>query len=526
MPVDCQRKTCGGKGNMGMFYERSPNICAAGLPTQQPDERVQDSLQHYLLKDETDALISDAIIPSKKPRPLPPLRRPMPVDKRFAGMFGEVPELVNPPSKSKFQTLVDDFKSTAYSSYWKKPLGTLPDAVPMLPEGFDINTTFGMKTPFHGRLYDIVMPKEPYPDKTPESKKPGVQLDYKYCEPPFKPHVTYGHRCNVDNRGILVKCCLTDDRVKIGTASRVIINTIQSNFQNTNQPRIGKQLAPYDNISCVPKGYSFGKLKPPDNLPECLTTCDINPDRQIFLKCLKHLNTLRKCLSTRFLPTFYRGFYLNLKYFDHDKSGWLPRQIVYDYCGTKLIRFDPSLIEPLLSMWQAFDGTKIKYKTFVHILNFKEPLPEMPKVTDVPQDCLDFRTTYSEMVKPDKEPDNSPMAGIPSGRYFDLDYPVTPIKYSKADQACLPHESDMKSCLCPSVMTLLTVNHRHMYAKRDPEIVRRVFEASGETFTDESFNAIWKEAEKLHSQGWVCYETFRRALEGKKKDSKKTIKSV
>lgn len=110
------------------------------------------------------------------------------------------------------------------------------------------------------------------------------------------------------------------------------------------------------------------------------------------------------------------------------------------------------------------------------------------------------------------------MAGVPSGRYFDLDFPVTPDNCSKADRACLPHESDVKSCLCPSALTLLHVNHRHMYAKREPEVVRRVFEASGENFTDESFNAIWEEAKKFHSQGWVCYETFRRALEGNKKE--------
>lgn len=514
MPVDCQRSTSGGKGNIGMFIERDPNICAAGLPSAQPDDRVGDSLQHYLLKDETDSLISDAIIPPAKPRALPPLRKPIPLDLRYAGPFGAVAKAVNPPIRTKFQTLVDDFKDTVYSSYWKKPLGRVQDPVPMLPEGFDTKgTTFGKKTAFHGRLYDVVMPKVPYPDKTPRKKLAGVQQDRNYCSPPFNPDLFFGHRTYVDKRGTYARCCVTDDRIVLGNGNRIINNAIQCNFQDVNQPRMGTALAPNDNIKDVPEGYSFGMLKPPDNLPECLTYCEINPGQAFFRKCLKHLNSLRKSLSKRFLPTFFHSFYLNLKYFDKNKSGWLPKDSVYQFCGTKLIRFDPGLIEPLLSMWQAFDGSHVEYKTFVHVINYREPSPEIPKISDIPDECLDFRTTYTEMVKPGQEPDYRRMAGLPSGRYFDMDYPVTPERCCKADRTCLLQESDMKSCLSPSVLTLLHVSHRDMYEKREPHIVKRVFEATGEKFTEKSFNDIWEEAKKYHSQGWVCYETFRRALE-------------
>ncbi|XP_034835652.1 EF-hand domain-containing family member B-like [Maniola hyperantus] len=513
MPVDCQKSTSGGKGNLGMFIERDPRICAAGLPTAQPDEKVSDSLQHCLLKDEVDALISDAIIPSKKPKPLPLLRFPIPRDKRFAGPFGQLSELIKPPIKTKFQTLINDFKDTSYSSYWKKPLGRVGDVVPMFPEGFDIfGTTFGKKTENHGRLYDIVMPKEPLIDKTPQTKNPGVQASRSYCAPPYNPELTFGHRTFVDKCGIYAKCCLTDERILLGTSNRTIENTILSNHQELNKGRIGTVLAPNDNISNLPEGYTFGKLKAPDNLPECLTNCEINPHRDLCRKCLGHLNSLRKKLSKRFLPTFFRSFYLNLKYYDIEKSGWLPKDIVYKLCASKLIRFDSSLIEPLLSMWQAFDGSRIEYKTFVNVINYREPSPEIPKILDVPLECLDFRTTYTDMIKPVKEAGELKMAGLPSGRYLDLDYPITPERCCKADRAYFCHESDMKACLSPSILTLLHVNHRDMYARREPHIVKRVFEATGESLDDGKFNALWEEAKKYHSQGWVCYETFRRAL--------------
>ncbi|XP_026729630.1 EF-hand domain-containing family member B isoform X1 [Trichoplusia ni] len=514
MPKNCMKLTSGGKGNLGKFIERDPNVCAAGKPSAQAQETVALALQHYLLKDAADALLSDAIIPEPKPRPLPPLRKPIPQDTRNSGPFNQVADLINPPTKSKFKCLVDDFMDTAYTSYWKKPLGRVRDPVPMLPEGFDATgTTFGKPTEYSCDLYEVITPKIPLPDKTPYSEGPGVQVNRNYCAPAFSKDFTYGYRTFVDKRGTYGRCCITDDRTILGTADRAIISSVQSNFLDATQPRISKVLAPNNNIKDVPHGYTFGRLKAPDNLPECLTFCEINPGVAFFRKCLNHLNTLRKGFSRRFLPSFFHKFYMNLKYYDKERTGWLPKDFVYEYCATKLIRFDHSLIEPLLSMWEAFDGQRIKYKTFVLVLNYRIPSPEIPKIHDLPEDCLDFRTTYTEMVKPGQEVDNGLRAGLPSGRYFDRPYPIIPERLSKADTICLPQESDVRCCISPSVLTLLFVSHRDLFEKREPHTVRRVFEAAGEKFTDEKFNAVWEAAKKLHSQGWVCYETFRQTLE-------------
>ncbi|XP_061724363.1 EF-hand domain-containing family member B-like [Cydia pomonella] len=520
MPIDCQRSTSGGKGNIGMFIERDPKVCAAGIPTAQPDDKVSDSLQHYLLKEEADALLSDAIHPPQPPKPLPPLRHPPKLDMRNA-CNGLVSQLVNPPPNTKYQVIADNLKDTVYSSYWTKTLAQSKDPVPMLPEGFDIEgTTFGKKTKYHGSLYDIVMPKVPLPDKTPRAKQLAIQTDRNYCRPPYNPNLTYGHRTGVDKRGRHARCCLTDDKIKIGTSGRDIINSVLADYQTFSKPILGEALTPYNNINEVPQGHAFGKIGRPDSVAECLTNCKINPEKQYFKKCFNHLNKLRKMLSTRYLPTFFGNFYLGLKFFDKERTGWLPKEVVYNYAGTKFIRFDSSLIEPLLLLWNAFDGQQIEYKTFVRALNYRIPSAETPKLPDFPDACIDYRTTYTEMVKPDQPPDCSPMAGVPSGRYFDLDFPITPDYYSKAARNCLPHETDMKACINPSVMTLFHVNHRDMYAKREPGVIRRVFEKIGEQFTDESFNQIWEEAKKYHSEGWVCFETFRRALEAERPCSK------
>lgn len=510
----CHHRNAGGKGNKGMFIERDPKVCAAGVPSSQPEQSVKDCFKQYCLQDEVDALFRDSIVPPTKPRILPPLRHQPRLDMRYAGPFSEATQLINPAVKTKFQTLVEDMKNTSYTSYWKKVVGSVPDPVPTLPQGFDIaGTTLGMKTPDCGRLYDVIMPTNPVPDKTPVAKSPGYQTDRNYCKPSYNPNIIFGMKTPADRRGRYLKCCMTDDRITLGALNKPI-SSRQAEFLNDRQARLGLPLAPNNNINNVPPGFTFGKLKPPDNLPECLTTCEMNPSRDLFKKCLGHLNTLRKCLKKRFQGSFFNGLYLSFKYYDKNNSGWLPKETVYRYCSTKYIRFDTSLIEPILATWNAFDGRQIEYKTFVLMLNHTEPSPELPKVWDVPDKCIDFRTTYSEMVKPGQEIDKKLMAGLPSGRYFDLDQPVTPAGCCRADLFYLPDESDAKSCLNPSMFTNLGVSHRDMYAKREPENIRKIFEAaSKEKLSDEKFETVWQDAKSFHSQGWVCYETFRKALD-------------
>ncbi|XP_063367233.1 EF-hand domain-containing family member B-like [Cydia amplana] len=509
MPVNCQRLTTGGKGNLGMFIERSPHVCAAGLPTAQPDDKIADDMQHYLLKEEVDALIQDAIHPPKPPRPLPPLRKPFPQDKRHAAFFSEVREVMFSKNEKKFQTLAEDLKSTVYASYWK-PLGQCRDPTPMLPEGFDKNTTFGKKTYQSVSLYDVVMPKVPLPDQTPPSKLAGIQKKRNYCES-FNPNAFFPNKTGINKSGIYVKKCLTDDNVENGITT-ALVTSGYADYLNATHPRVGKVLAPYDNIKEVPEGTSFGAPSG-TQIPsvESFISCKLYPEKEFVKKCFAHLNCVRKVLAKLFIPDFFAKFYLILKHFDRENSGWLSKDIVYEQCVIKRIKLDSVLIETLLSLWKAFDGSRIEYKTFVHVINYREPSPEIPKIPDIPANCLNYETTYMELSEP-KCPEVSPMAGVPSGRYFDRDYPITPDYCCKADTFYLLQESDAKSCLIPSVFTNFNVSHRDMYAKREPQLVRKVFEKSGEQFTHDTFEEIWQEAMKYHPEGWVCFETFRRAL--------------
>ncbi|KAJ8708325.1 hypothetical protein PYW07_010450 [Mythimna separata] len=504
--LTCNLKTQGGKGNEGMFIERgSRAIFAAGKPTEQPNVHVAEHLKHYLLQEEVDALISDAI----KPEP-----------KKIYYKFrrsGNAGELINPPMKTKFETLVNEIKESCYSSYWKKLLGTTRDQTPLLPAGFDVrNAIFGRKTVYVDNAYDLIMPKDTPIDKTPPSLAPGYQTDRNYCKPAYDPNKNFGITYRPDKRGTYAKCCVTEDRVLLSTAFYSPRAVLETDFKIRSDIPMGHSSTPNDNIKCVPKGFAFGKLIPSTgNVSNCLSTCPINSGREFFLICLAHLNTLRRCLSKLVDDPFFRKFYMHLKYLDQTNTGWLPKDVVYNFCSIKNVRVHPTVIEPLLEMWNGFDGSQIEYKIFVDIINFRKPLPDIPKIPNVGAECLEYSTTYNDMVKPGQEIGQRRMAGLPSGRYFDKDEFVPPAGMCKADSICLPEESDVRACISPSNFTLFGISHRDMYAKRSPDVVRRVFEAAGEKFTDETFNELWDEAKKYHSQGWVCYATFRKVLDEK-----------
>lgn len=64
-------------------------------------------------------------------------------------------QILQPPVKSRFQTLIQDLKETTYDSYWNKEVGKSRDPTAGLPAGMDPKThTFG-SIPVKGIYYSI-----------------------------------------------------------------------------------------------------------------------------------------------------------------------------------------------------------------------------------------------------------------------------------------------------------------------------------------------------------------------------------
>lgn len=495
-----------------MLTDRQRKICAAGKPTAKDCiEGVKGLSQDYCLQDEVDALLHDALIPPPKPH-TGRLRRPPPKDMRNAGTFSEGRDLINPPTKTKYLELVNDLKETTYASYWKKQTGSSRDSAPFLPEGYNRESvTFGKSTKSKETAHDVFFSVNPILDQELPPHVPGVQSNRNYCESAFDKNKTFGIKYQ---RSSSVESCLKYDTIYLGKHLSSAINERQAEFKRTNTPKLGLFLARNDNINNVSKGFRFGlqTIRTGETAANCFKYCEINPEKALLYDCLEHLNRVRKCLRKSHPYTVFRTYYLKLKFIDECKTGWLPKNEIYDFCQRNRVFFLPNLIEPLLSVWEAFDGSNVEYETFLRIMNYREPTPGLPKVQDIDKNCLNFRTTYGEMVKPGQEQDNRLRAGLPTARYLDLEYPIAPNGCCKADITVLPEESDALSRISPSIFANFGVTHRDMFAARDQRTVRRVFEASGEKFTDEEFEKVWNEAAKYHSKGIVSFETFRKAL--------------
>lgn len=492
-----------------MLTDRQSKICAAGKPSTIDSKGVGGLLRDYSLQDEVDALFHDAIFPPPIPR-TERTRRPSPKDVRNAGFFTEGRVLINPPTKTKYLQLVNELRETTYASYWHKPIGSSRDPAPLLPKGYGRNTkTFGKSTKPKEIAKDIIFPVNPVPDR--EQQSHGLQSTRNYCEPAFDKNRIYGLK---NSRTSSVECCLKNDNIYLGKHLSCPINENEAQFKKANSPALGLYLAPNDNINNVPKGFRFGiqTTRIDETTSHCLKCCKPNPEKEFIHDCLRHLNNVRKCLRKSHPHTVFKTYYLKLKFIDKCKTGWLPKKEIYDFCLINRIYFQSDLLEPLLYVWKAFDGSNIEYETFFRVVNYREPFPDLPKIQDLDESCLHFHTTYSDMVKPGQEQDKRLRAGIPSGRYLDLDYPTVPTGYCRADIMVLPEESDVFSRLSASTFTNFEVTHRDVFAVRDQKSVRRVFEANRDKFTDEEFEKVWKEAAKHHSKGMVCYETFRKAL--------------
>lgn len=517
MSKTCKRQVAGGKGNFGMFIDRQPNICAAGRPSPLNEPSISVVLSLTTLQDEVDALIHDSIIPPPPKPASPPLsRQPLIRDVRHMGSNTEAQALINPPVKTKFQTLVEDLKETVYASYWNKAVGKIPDVVSKLPEGTDIfNKTFGSKPPHRISLYDVVMPNDQVHDEGQKTDSGKCNVNRNYPSP-FNPDAVFGAKYKNNVRESTLKQYLTDDRIPIGIHLKKHINVQHVEFLERTQARLGVPLFPINNMAGLPQGHVFGVNTSKDaiSVANCLNHSHgvNNTQKELVKKSLVHLNTLRKCLSKRYDALFFKNLYLGLKRFDQCKTGWLPKKLVYDYCASRFIHIDKNLLENLLLLWKICNGAEIEYKSFVNVINFTQVTPHVPKIEDAPDLLVENRTIYSDMTKGGQETDTRLRAGAPSGWYLEKDTVFIPDTNCKADQGSLPHETDVRGCLNPSMFTIMGLSHRDMFAPREPITIRRVFEAAGEEFTNDSFDLVWEMAKKCHSQGLVCYETFRRAM--------------
>lgn len=116
----------------------------AGVPNP-IGEQIEQCFKQYSVNCAIDALKHEIGIHNDKDEV--PFKQQQMYNSRNQGLLTGASECLKFPVKSRFEQIIDDLKSTSYSSYWKKPLGEMYDYTHMIPKGMDpVATTFGKPT--------------------------------------------------------------------------------------------------------------------------------------------------------------------------------------------------------------------------------------------------------------------------------------------------------------------------------------------------------------------------------------------
>nr|XP_023011847.1 EF-hand domain-containing family member B-like [Leptinotarsa decemlineata] len=514
-------------GNEGKFKDRSPIICAAGMPSGTSKDNVENTLKEYSLEDEVTAVKHDANIwfenEFRPPLQLPPIQNAC-----FKGTMTEIKPLLNPPMRARYETLLDELKETTYSSYWQKPVGKGRDQVPGLPKGMiPTEVTFGKPFTREIPLRELVNPpKTPYEvlqesqvghelyKKTHNDYNPSEQVERGYKSPPFQKEKCFGISSKYDYRGIWVRCaCDWHIKEPVMHASK-----IQADYLDRVRPQIGKILAPNHNIECVPKGHTFGDRSERSffGLEDLLkdSRCEPCVFKRDFYKWISSLNKFKLRMKQRRIDGFdFNDFYKKALYWDQEKTGYLPTTIFYELCSCHQIMFPKEDIESLLKVLGIMQEEKINYKRFIDLINVNEKPIEFMPMRDIPKESLYYVTTNQAASCDYLIIDNSGMsaAGMPSIR-TDLVRPVVPPTGCRADLDNLGDESTVNSLINPSIYTNYGLTSRDFFTPRTAETIRTLFEKIGYNFPNDSFEKIWKEGVEHDQTGLVCVETFKSLL--------------
>ncbi|XP_018569646.1 uncharacterized protein LOC108909721 [Anoplophora glabripennis] len=266
----------------------------------------------------------------------------------------------------------DDLRVTAHESFWEK------EVEPTTQELVDSS-----KPPYKV-IWDKRATHEKY-KKTHDDFNPSERITRGYDDH-FDPAQKFEGKTQYDARGIWVRCaCEWHSHEPIISSDQ-----IQANFNKRTKPQLGKVLAPNYNLDCVPKGHSFGRVKPKssDGTSDLIT--DSNQSsclfKQDFYKWLGSLNDLKLLLKHRSDEDFqFNDFCDKAQHFDKEETGWLPVDTFFELCMCHKLTFPKEDIESLMRILGVIVEDKVDYKRFIEIIDVDSPSFQIMEFHDIPK---------------------------------------------------------------------------------------------------------------------------------------------
>ncbi|KAK4880741.1 hypothetical protein RN001_008887 [Aquatica leii] len=492
-------------GNYGKFIDRNPMICAAGKVFGNVEDTAAACLKDYRLQHEVDALMHDAGIFKD-----PPFKYKLPKleNYRHPGTNTESRPCLRPEVQTRYQTLINDLKETAYDSYWNKT-NKPRDPIPAIPAKIVVNPP---KTTYEV-LWDSQVGHDMY-IKSHNDYNPGEMKNRHYYQPAFKPNKRYGGTLINDPRGIWIRCVCNWCNTKPISS----VNTIQADTVARTHHQLGKVFAPVKNIEVVPKGHMFGKSR-----KECYGVGDLLKDANVpmclfkrdFHQWMSYLNQLRIYLKKRFNKFDFNffDFQNHILHYDTELTGWVPLENFYNVCKCYGVKYEYSSLEPFFEFCGGIHEDKINYRDFIYLADINKSVPEIIKIDDIPEGNKYYITIAQSDNCSFLVADNSKMraAGVPSVRYDRL-YAVVPKNGCRADLESLSEETTVEGVISPNIYTVYGLTYRDFFMPRTPKIIRKIFENIGYEFPDDTFEKLWKIGIERDKTGAVCVETFKKLL--------------
>ncbi|CAJ0921610.1 unnamed protein product [Ranitomeya imitator] len=220
------------------------------------------------------------------------------------------------------------------------------------------------------------------------------------------------------------------------------------------------------------------------------------------------------------------------RHYDKNSDGKIDKDDLKKTCDQFGLDLDPVLLDSLIEYCDVDKDGLINFVEFANFLNWKDKLSVGKQGHLKPEDFIleegASEKTLRTLSKGNQTPDfyqtsssriNATIGG-PSSSCFEthgipsIRTDLAPPRFRKiSDRTNYGDESNAFGLLCPSIFTQHMVYERDIFKSRTKEEMAQILHTIGVTMPDNTFEELWKLAEKRHPKGEVSVETMRTVLD-------------
>ncbi|XP_044151190.1 EF-hand domain-containing family member B [Bufo gargarizans] len=550
----------------GRFIDRAPHVRSAGklFPT---GERAESCLAEVYRRPATPPVVQK-FLNSRRPNPgvrtvfYGKANDPKKENYIIHGVSTRpslsAGSLINVPLKTLFQQKLLEKKESLYSSARRTPLGKSHDQAAAFPADINFNeSTFGRKYQRSLSAGVLINPSRSLREIEEDSGR-GHDLyvvthnDYdvgeirnrKYDWTKYKKDTRFGIETPHFNDGRNVARSLRWlQEMKKNEAANIVSKRVDD-FRERSQHQLGKVLDPIADSLKVPADHTFGILLRPEkygvgDVLHYRAPKDFlrgkEKQRAILATVQQHLKKANHQHFTSLLEAF--------RHYDKNGDGKIDKDDLKKTCDQFGLDLDPVLLDSLIEYCDVDKDGLISFIEFANFLNWKDKMSIGSEVSPEgqlkPEDLMLEEGASEKILRTLSRGNQAPefyetsssrinsAVGHLSSSYIQT-YGIPTIRTDLApprlrrisDRTNYGDESNAFGLLCPSIFTQHMVYECDMFKSRPKEEIARILHNIGVNIPDNTFEELWKFAEKRHPKGEVSVETMRSVLDDVQSNTK------